>query len=224
MSIKPADYPFWLRVMIVTTLLLFAVNVFFFLGPLVWFVTVEGNRAIEALAAIVVALFTVVLACVARRQADIVDAQQRLQRAYVFGGCGPTGLLRDDQGIPVVGQNGFPVLCFRPGCRNFGQTPAWVKQMVLVYCAEPLPSKPNYEAGRVREISDSVGPGGGLVDAPGGPELVEMVTATQMLYGRIYYLDMLENERYSSFVYRLRNDGHHERVVDDKYAEFRKWK
>jgi Mg2+/citrate symporter len=39
MSIKPADYPFWLRVVIVITLAMFAVNVFFFLGPLVWFAT-----------------------------------------------------------------------------------------------------------------------------------------------------------------------------------------
>jgi hypothetical protein len=39
MSIKPADYPFWLRVVIVITLAMFAVNLFFFLGPLVWFAT-----------------------------------------------------------------------------------------------------------------------------------------------------------------------------------------
>jgi hypothetical protein len=39
MSIKPAEYPFWLRVVIVITLAIFSVNVFFFLGPLVWFAT-----------------------------------------------------------------------------------------------------------------------------------------------------------------------------------------
>jgi hypothetical protein len=188
---------------------------------------VKNNReVIEALSAVVVALFTVVLACVARRQAAIVDAQQRLQRAYVFGGCGVTGLMTDDMGAPVLGPKGFPLFCFRPGCNNYGQTPAWVKHMILVYCPEPLPSKPDYEsAGRViREISDSVPPDGRLCNAPGSPEIVEMGTPTLMLYGRIYYLDMLENERYSSFVYRLRNDGNHERISDDKYAEFRKWK
>jgi hypothetical protein len=34
---KPADYPFWFRVLLVTTLILFVVNVFFFSGPLAAF-------------------------------------------------------------------------------------------------------------------------------------------------------------------------------------------
>jgi hypothetical protein len=191
------------------------------------------HDAIDVVAAVVIAAFTVVLARVSSRQARIEDAQQRLQRAYVFGGCGPTGLMRktaagqvvwrpdEGPGVPVLGPNGRPQICFQPDCRNFGQTPAWVQHMVLVYCSE-LPSKPNYASGNVREISDSVGPGWQSY-APGGPEVVEMKAATLMLYGRIEYLDMLENERYSSFVYRLRDDGNHERVADDKYAEFRKW-
>jgi hypothetical protein len=183
------------------------------------------HDAFEVLTAIVVAAFTIVLARVSSRQAKIVDAQQRLQRAYVFGGCGPTALLKDDRGMLIGGpKKGFPQFVFQPHCRNYGQTPAWVKHMVLVYCPEPLPSKPNYAAAKIREISDPVPPGGHLWEAPGGPEILEMETATLMLYGRIYYLDILENERYSSFVYRLRNDGKHERVADDKYAEFRKWK
>jgi hypothetical protein len=37
MSIQPADYPLWLRVVIVITLALFAINLFFFLGPLIHF-------------------------------------------------------------------------------------------------------------------------------------------------------------------------------------------
>jgi hypothetical protein len=45
MSIKPADYPFWLRVVIVITLAFFAVNVFFFLRPLVWFATTVNITA-----------------------------------------------------------------------------------------------------------------------------------------------------------------------------------
>ena len=184
----------------------------------------RNHTVVEALAAIIVALFTVVLACVARRQAKIVDAQQRLQRAYVFGGCGVTDLLKDNSGAPVLGPKGFPQFCFRPGVVNYGQTPAWVKHMVLVYCPEPLPRKPNYAAGKIREISDAVPPDGAVYYAPGYPEIKEMETPTLMLYGRIYYLDMLENERFSSFVYKLRNDGDHERIADDKYAEFRKWK
>jgi hypothetical protein len=164
---------------------------------------------------------------------EVVNVAQHSLATYVFGGCGPTGLLRKnatgqqvcsqdkDVGDLVLGPNGRPQICFRPDCRNFGQTPAWVKHMVLVYCPE-LPSKPNYASGKVREISDSVGPGW-QKHVPGAPEIVEMETATKMLYGRIYYLDMLENERYSSFVYRLRDDGDHERVADEKYAEFRKW-
>ena len=195
----------------------------------------QYHDVLEVSAAVVVAVYTVVLACVSRRQAKIIDAQQRLQRAYVFGGCGPTGLLRKnhadqlvcsgnkDAGDLVLGPNGRPQICFQPGVVNYGQTPAWVKHMVLVYCPEPLPRKPNYAAGKIREISDSVPPDGAVYHAPGGHEIKEMDTPTLMLYGRIYYLDMLENERYSSFVYRLREDGDHERVADDKYAEFRKW-
>lgn len=34
---KPADYPFWFRVLLVTTLFLFVLNVFFFSGPLAAF-------------------------------------------------------------------------------------------------------------------------------------------------------------------------------------------
>jgi hypothetical protein len=198
------------------------------------FVKTEHD-ALNVLVAVIVAVFTIVLARVSSRQAKIVDAQQRLQRAYVFGGCGPTGLLRKnhadqlvcsgnkDAGDLVLGPNGRPQICFQPGVVNYGQTPAWVKHMVLVYCPEPLPRKPNYAAGKIREISDSVPPDGVVYHAPGDHEIKEMDTPTLMLYGRIYYLDMLENERYSSFVYRLRDDGNHERVADDKYAEFRKW-
>ena len=32
--LKPADYPFWLRVLVIVTLAMFIVNLFFFLGPL----------------------------------------------------------------------------------------------------------------------------------------------------------------------------------------------
>jgi hypothetical protein len=174
------------------------------------------HDAINVVVAVVIAVLTFVLARVGWRQAKIIDAQQRLQRAYVFGGCGETGL---SESAP----NGLPVFCFQPGYRNYGQTPAWVDRMVLVYCPEPLPRRPNYDAGETREISDSVGPGGHLCLAPGGPEMREMATPTLMLYGRIYYLDMLENERFSSFVYRLRNDGRHERIAGERFREFRRW-
>ena len=39
MIMRPADYPFWLRVLIVLTLILFAINLFFFMGPTAWILT-----------------------------------------------------------------------------------------------------------------------------------------------------------------------------------------
>jgi hypothetical protein len=64
--------------------------------------------------------------------------------------------------------------------------------MILVYCPEPLPQKPNYAAGKVREISDAVPLAVGFGRLLGGLKVVEMQTRALMLYGRIYYLDKRE--------------------------------
>jgi hypothetical protein len=83
-----------------------------------------------------------------------------------------------------LGPRGFPQICFQPGYRNYGQTPLG-RTNGFVYCPEPLSRKPNYKAGKILEVSDSVGPGGLPCGAPGGPEIREMDTPTIMLYGRI---------------------------------------
>jgi hypothetical protein len=81
MSIKSADYPFWLRVLIVITLALFAVNVFFFLGPLVWFATTVKITATDvgswlgALFATFIGAFLAFLFGIRQRERQRVDQE-----------------------------------------------------------------------------------------------------------------------------------------------------
>lgn len=169
-----------------------------------------------AIATVAVAWFTVELSKVGRRQAKILEGQQNLQRAYIFGGCGPTWLLGNIVGqatVPALGPKGFPQIGFQPGYRNYGQTPAWVLDVVTVFCPEPLPERPNYQSGTRFIISDSARPDGENVPFS-SPVVVEMTTPTLMYYGRFRYIDMLGNRRHSGFVYRLLDNGGHERIAD----------
>lgn len=45
-TLKPSDYPFWLRLVVAITLLMFAVNLFFFLAPGIAFATWIGKAGI----------------------------------------------------------------------------------------------------------------------------------------------------------------------------------
>src|SRR5437773_2198930 len=102
-----------------------------------------GHEWLTAISSAVVAVFTVVLAWVGLMQASIIRGQQRLQRAYLFGGCGPTWLIGNAQtGEPLLSERGFRQVGFVPGCRNYGQTPAWVLKAVCVFSADPPPKKP----------------------------------------------------------------------------------
>jgi hypothetical protein len=154
---------------------------------------------------------------VGNRQEKILEGQQNLQRAYIFGGCGPTRFIQSQDTFsgairPVPGKNGFPQIAFEPGYRNFGQTPAWVLEVYAVFCQE-LPERPDYESGRKYTISDSLPPDSSDYRKFDAIE-IEMTTPTLMYYGRIYYRDMLGKNRHSSFVYRLRDDGDHDRIAD----------
>ena len=188
--------------------------------PFIWIANhLDAVAAIvTAIATAYIAKFTIVLSRIGGRQEKILEGQQNLQRAYIFGGCGPTGLYHEKDGLgrivaqPTLSEDGFPQIAFKPGYRNFGQTPAWILEVYTVFCQE-LPARPDYKSGKHYLISNSL---------PPDPDdyrnfdfiIMEMKTPTLMYYGRIYYRDMLGQKRHSSFVYRLRNDGGHERIAD----------
>jgi len=168
-----------------------------------------GHEWLSAISSTVVAFFTIVLAWVGWRQASIIRGQQRLQRAYLFGGCGETWLITEHNGQPALSKDGFRRVGFRPGCRNYGQTPAWVLRAVCVFCPDPPPKRPNYKPSKNAHhitfiISDSIPPDGNVYKPFGHTVEVEMTAPKLILYGRIYYRDMLRRRRHTSFIYRLK--------------------
>ena len=93
-----------------------------------------SSAILTAFATLAIAWFTIILTRVGGKQAKIFDDQKRLQRAYIFGGCGVTGLVVNLMGqvrTPALSPRGFPQVKFQPGYRNYGQTPAFCMQTRL---------------------------------------------------------------------------------------------
>jgi len=171
---------------------------------------------IQGLTAFFGFVLTISILGVYRQQRTIMERQQKLQLAWIFGGIGGApGLWGDPTtGVTFHGPGGFPVLVLTPGYHNYGATPAWVIDLTYVLCAESLPDVPDYASGRTLIISDSSAPDGNVRNIPNSPIFIEIPTETIMIYGRFRYLDALRQERYSGFIYRLRDDGKHDRVHD----------
>jgi len=175
------------------------------------------NGAVTAFATCWIAAFTVALFGLGRKQF-------RLQRAYIFGGCGPTFLW----GAPGTGTPAstgpHPEIWVHPAYHNDGLTPGWIEYLMWDTCREAdLPRRASYRRARKIIISDDTPPTKETRAVPGGPLHIEMQHDNLMFYGRFFYLDMMGKQRYSSFIYRFRTNGTHERVFDGVHDSYWKW-
>ncbi len=172
------------------------------------------HGALTAFATIVIAFFTGTLWCVSR-------GQLRLQRAYVFGGCGPTYLWGTNGTPPPTGPN--PEIWVLPDYHNDGLTPAYVELLLLATCREAeLPRRASYRHARRIIISDPTPPDKVKYRPQIEPLHIDMREDNLMFYGRYFYRDMIGRRRYSSFIYRLRTNGNAERVLD-VHRSYMKW-
>jgi hypothetical protein len=139
-------------------------------------------------------------------------AEDSLERAYVFGGCGQQTLIAA-QGKPVR-------MKVTAAHGNYGKTTAFVEWIFVEHCLErDLPPKPAYK-NRIA-VNDPLPPNGQVrrVDRT----TVEFDLAEgQIYYGRFIYLDVFKIRHHSSFIYRFNPDGSHEPVsgVNPEYWDW----
>jgi hypothetical protein len=86
-----------------------------------------------------------------------------------------------------------------------------------------LPRRANYARARRIIIADETPPNREKYQIPLQPLRIEMREDNLMFYGRFFYRDMIGRQRYSSFIYRLRTNGSHERVFDNVHRSYSKW-
>lgn len=154
------------------------------------------------------------LATAAAGQREIIRDQLRLQRAYVFAGMGKFNMARD-----VHQRLLFQI---RPDYFNRGQTPAWVRHIIYVVCPDPPPANPDYNAGKTLIISDPT-PNDNIQRFTAGTHVnIEMTNPIMIFYGRVHYIDMMGEPRFSGFIYRLHQNGGHDRVADAN-PEYLRW-
>src|ERR1700733_13750501 len=82
-----------------------------------------------------------------RRQANIMGAPRKLQRAWLVAGMGPTHSPQmDDEGQPKFGPNGRPMVCCQPNFHKYGNPPAFVQYLDWGFCSDPPPVQPDWRA------------------------------------------------------------------------------
>jgi hypothetical protein len=173
------------------------------------------NGAVTALATVFIAIFTTALFRVGHNQL-------RLQRAYIFGGCGPTFLWGQNETPSPTGTD--PEIWVLPDYHNDGLTPGWIEYLLIDVCREvELPRRATYRRAQRIIISDETPPDKITRKIPIAPLRIVMRHDNMMFYGRYYYRDMIRRRRYSSFIYRFRTDGTHERVFDNVHRSYWKW-
>jgi hypothetical protein len=75
------------------------------------------------------------------------ERQEKLQRAWLVAGMGPTHSPKmDDEGQPKFGPNGRPMVCCQPNFHNYGNTPAFVQYLDWGFCSDPPPVQPDWRA------------------------------------------------------------------------------
>lgn len=173
------------------------------------------NGAVTALATLAIAWFTCALFWASRNQ-------MRLQRAYVFGGCGVTFLWGTNNTPPPIGPH--PEIWVWPDYHNDGLTPALIEELLWVTCRETeLPSRANFNRAQQVIIADEAPPDKAQRRIPiDGALHIPIREDNLMFYGRFYYRDMVGKRRYSSFIYRFRSSGAHERVLN-VHRSYWKW-
>jgi hypothetical protein len=142
------------------------------------------SPAVTAIATGFIGLFTYTIWSVNKSQ--LTHARQ-VERAYLVGG-GPASSDSHKFILDVA---------------NYGKTPASLKQFSVVICdVKDMPKKPKYlSPGYKREtFVDEIAPTQkksiAATDIPSGLE-------TPIVYGRFWYRDIWEEERYFSFILRI---------------------
>src|SRR5262249_4292339 len=134
------------------------------------------------------------------RQANIMERQENLQRAWVIAGMGHNhhNAVDPATGFLMSGPNGRPIVFCNPGFHNYGQTPAFARYLQWGFCSDPPPAKPNWSACTKSPINDWIDTSEKM-----RPVLVqpshEMTEATVIFYGRLAYFDVFKRRRYSGF-------------------------
>jgi hypothetical protein len=176
--------------------------------------------AITAGLGLVVAILVLV---VYWRQANIMEHQENLQRAWLVAGMGPTHLPQmDDEGQPKIGPNGRPMVCCQPNFHNYGNTPAFVQYLDWGFCSDPPPVQPDWRACTRTLINNWADTSGAAKPIEVSPAHELMEKGTIIFYGRLTYLDVLKAKRWTGFIYRWHADGTHERL-GDRYSKYVEW-
>ena len=158
------------------------------------------------------------------RQAEIMEGQQNLQRAWLIVGMGPWHSGFDS--TPDIGPSGGPIVSCKPEFHNYGQTPAFVSYLDYAFCSDPPPPTPNWGACKRFPINNWACTCQKAIRIDRLQPSCEMTAPTIIYYGRLAYVDVLKRPRYCGFIYRWhRDDGepNHERVGDE-YPKYVEWK
>lgn len=173
----------------------------------------RNESSVTAISTLVIAVFTIALVFVAWHQASIAKNQDRMQRAYIFGGTGHvrSSFALNEEGKPIPNAWVIPV-----EFANSGQTPAWVHHVSYATCKMgEIPRFPNYRKMTKIVISDPVAPGA-TRPTPKSPVTIPTGTESLVFYGRYYFTDMLGDHRYCGFAYELMVGGSERRIPESE--------
>jgi hypothetical protein len=163
--------------------------------------TEHYHGPLTAVATLFLALFTTTLWWATR---GLLRHAPKVERGYVFGGCGNQKATVDPKTGKVVS------MWVRATHGNYGKTPAFVERIAVEVCLEKdLPPRPIYT--HYFDVNEPLIPG--IMGLPiNRVEHTFPLVNNQIYYGRIFYRDIFEKSHYSSFIYRFDANGGHEPV------------
>ena len=115
--------------------------------PLWMKLATDNEKLANAVAGGLGLILAIAVLAVYWRQANIVERQENLQRAWLIAGMGDVHHNEvDATGAQITGPNKRPVVFCNPNYHNYGQTPAFVSYLDYGFCSDPPPAKPNWRA------------------------------------------------------------------------------